>query len=68
MLQFGLMFSVIQRSTYFYNEIYVQLLCEFFVVLDYDQMNYNLDSGVFLQCIPKCRLWFYVITMNLMLE
>jgi hypothetical protein len=38
---------VIQRSTYFYNEFYVHLLCEFFVVLDYDEMNCNIVFGVF---------------------
>jgi hypothetical protein len=41
------MFLVIQRSIDFYNEFYVHLLCEFFVVLDYDEMNCNLVSGVF---------------------
>jgi hypothetical protein len=40
------MFSIIQINTYFYNELYVHLLCEFFVVLDYDEMNYNLVSKV----------------------
>jgi hypothetical protein len=39
------MFVVIQRSTNFYNEFYVHLLCAFFVVLGYDEMNYNLVSG-----------------------
>jgi hypothetical protein len=42
------MFSVIQRSIDFYNELYVHLLCEFFVVLDYDEMNYNIVSRVLL--------------------
>jgi hypothetical protein len=41
------MFLVIQRSTDFYSEFYVHLLCEFFVMLDYDEMNCNLNSGVF---------------------
>jgi len=41
------MFLVIQRSTNFYNEFYVYLLCEFFVVLDYDEMNCNVVFGVF---------------------
>jgi hypothetical protein len=41
------MFLVIQRSTNFYNEFYVHLLCEFFVVLDYDEMNCNIVSRVF---------------------
>jgi hypothetical protein len=31
----------------FYNEFYVHVLCEFFVVLDYDEMNCNLVFGVF---------------------
>jgi hypothetical protein len=41
------MFLVIQISTNFYNEFYVQLLCEFFTVLDYDEMNYNIVYVVF---------------------
>ncbi len=41
------MFSVIQNSTNLYDELYVHLLCEFFVVLDYDEMNCNLICGVF---------------------
>ncbi len=41
------MFSVIQRSTNFYNEFYVHFLCEFFVVSDYDEMNNNLIYGFF---------------------
>jgi hypothetical protein len=41
------MFSVIQRSTYFYNEFYVHRLCEFSVVSNYDEMNCNIISGVF---------------------
>jgi hypothetical protein len=41
------MFSVIQRSADFYGEFYVYFLCEFFKVLDYDEMNYNIVSGVF---------------------
>jgi hypothetical protein len=41
------MFSVLQKNTYFYGEFYVHLLCEFFVVLNYDEMNYNLVSRVF---------------------
>jgi hypothetical protein len=40
------MFSVIQRSTYFYSEFYVYLLCEFFVISYYDKMNYNIVFGV----------------------
>ncbi len=41
------MFSVIQRSTNFYMEFYVYLLCEYSVMLDYDEMNCNIVSGVF---------------------
>ncbi len=41
------MFSVIQRNTYFYNEFYVHLLCEFYVILGYDGMNCNIVYGVF---------------------
>jgi hypothetical protein len=40
------MFSIIQRSTDFYNEFCVQLLCEFSIVLDYDEMNCTLIFGV----------------------
>jgi hypothetical protein len=39
------MFLEIQKSTNFYNEFYIHLLCEFFVVSDYDEMN--LVYGVF---------------------
>jgi hypothetical protein len=41
------MFLVIQKNINFYSVFYVHLLCEFFIVLDYDEMNYNLVSGVF---------------------
>jgi hypothetical protein len=41
------MFSIIQININFYSEYYVQLLCEFFVVLNYDEMNCNIVSGVF---------------------
>ncbi len=41
------MFSRIQISINFYSKFYVQVLCEFFVMLDYDEMNYNLVSRVF---------------------
>jgi hypothetical protein len=40
-------FLVIQISIGFYNEIYVHLSCEFFVVLDYDEMNCNFVFKVF---------------------
>jgi hypothetical protein len=33
--------------SYFYSELYVHLLCEFFIISDYDEMNCNLVSGVF---------------------
>jgi hypothetical protein len=59
-------FLIMQRSTYFYSEFYIELLCEFFIVLDHDEMNYNLVSGNFLKCILKCRFWLYAIPMNLM--
>ncbi len=41
------MFSIIQINTYLYNEFYVRLLCETFVVSNYDEMNGNLVYGVF---------------------
>jgi len=41
------MFSRIQISINFYNKFYVQFVCEFFVMSDYDEMNCNLASGVF---------------------
>jgi len=33
------MFSIIHRSTDFCNEFCVHILCEFSIVLDYDEMN-----------------------------
>ncbi len=45
-LKFEFMLSIIQRSTNFYNEFYVDLLCEFFIVLDYGEMNWNIVSRV----------------------
>jgi hypothetical protein len=41
------MFSVMQRNTNFYNEIYVHLLCEFSIMLNYDEMNCIFVFGVF---------------------
>jgi hypothetical protein len=41
------MFLVIQRNTYFYGEFYIHLLNEFFVISNYDEMNYYMVSGVF---------------------
>jgi hypothetical protein len=63
------MFSIIKRSTNFCNEFYVHLLCEFFVVLDYDEMNCNLGSGVFLmyfkvQILVICNNHEFDIGMN----
>jgi hypothetical protein len=43
----GFMFSIIQRITNFYSEFYVHLLCQFSIVLYYDEMNCNLVYGVF---------------------
>jgi hypothetical protein len=45
--EFGFMFLVIQISIDFYSEFYVHLLCGFFVLLNYDEMNCNLASGIF---------------------
>jgi hypothetical protein len=47
------------------NSMFISL-CEFFVLLEYDEMNYSLVIWSFLQCILKCRFWLYEITMNLM--
>jgi hypothetical protein len=41
------MFLVILRSTDFYGEFYVHLLCEFSIVLGYDEMNCNIIFGIF---------------------
>jgi hypothetical protein len=41
------MFSVIQISINFYSEFYVHLLCEFFVISNYDEMNCNFVFKVF---------------------
>jgi hypothetical protein len=35
------------RKHIFYSEFYVHLLCEFSVMLDYDEMNCNIVFGVF---------------------
>jgi len=42
------MFLVIQRSIDFYSEFHVHLLCEFHVVLDYDEMKCNHVSIFFI--------------------
>jgi hypothetical protein len=41
------MFLIIQRSIDFYSEFYVHFVCEFFIMLDYDEMNCNIVSRVF---------------------
>jgi hypothetical protein len=41
------------KNTNFYNELFVHLLCESPIVLDYDEMNRNITFGVFLQYILK---------------
>ncbi len=37
----------IQKNTNFHSEFYVHFLCEFFVILDYDEMNCNIVSRIF---------------------
>jgi hypothetical protein len=41
------MVLIIQIIINFYDEFYVHLLCELFIVLDYDEMNYNIVSKVY---------------------
>jgi hypothetical protein len=41
------MFLVIQINTYLYSEVYIDHLCEFFVISNYDEMNCNIISTVF---------------------
>ncbi len=41
------MFLVIQKNTNFYNELCVHLLCEFSIVFNYDEMNFNMVFRVF---------------------
>ncbi len=36
------MFSIVEKNIDFYNEFYVQLLCEFSIMLNYDEMNYTI--------------------------
>jgi hypothetical protein len=50
------MFFVIQINTNFYNEFYIHLLCEFFVVLDYDETNCNIVSRIFLLMYSKVQI------------
>jgi hypothetical protein len=60
---------VIQRITNFYNEFYIHLLCEFFVVLNYDEMNCNLISRVLkmyieMQILVICNNHEFDVGMN----
>jgi hypothetical protein len=41
------MFSIIQKNIDLYSEFYVHILCGFLVMLNYDEMNYNLVSRFF---------------------
>jgi hypothetical protein len=41
------MLLVTHKNIDFYSEFHVHLLCEFFIVSYYDEMNYNLIFGVF---------------------
>jgi len=59
------MFSIIQKNTNFCNEFMFISLCEFFVVLKYDEINCNNVFGVFYNVFLKCKFWLYEITMNL---
>jgi hypothetical protein len=50
------------------NSIFISL-CEFFVVLDYDEMNYNFVFGIFtmyfeMQILVICENHEYRIEMN----
>jgi hypothetical protein len=64
------MFSIIQKYIYFYIEFYVHLLCEFSTMLDYDEMNCNIASGVFLimyyevQILVMCNNHEFYVGMN----
>jgi hypothetical protein len=63
------MFLVIQRITNFYNDFYVYFLCEFFVVLDYDEMNNNIVLKFFtmyfeLQILDICNNHEFDVGMN----
>jgi hypothetical protein len=64
------MFEAIQRNTDFYSEFYVHLLCEFFVLLDYDEMNCNLVFGVLfimyseIQILVICNNHEFDVGMN----
>jgi hypothetical protein len=41
------MYLVIQKTINFYNGFYVQVLCDFFVVLYYDEINCIIIFGNF---------------------
>jgi hypothetical protein len=62
------MFLVIQKNTNFYNEFYIHLLCEFFVVSNYDETN--LVYGVFFKMyyevhiVVICNDHEYDVIMN----
>jgi hypothetical protein len=63
------MFLVIEIITNFYSEFYLHLLCEFFIVLNYDEMNYNLISGIFkmyteVQILVICNYHEFDVGMN----
>jgi hypothetical protein len=63
------MFSIIQRSTNFYREFYVHLLCGFLVVLDCEEMNCNLVSAIFImyfevQILVICNNHEFDVGMN----
>ncbi len=64
------MFSIIQRSTNFYNEFYVHLLCGFPIMLDYNEMNCNLVSRFFymmyseMQILVICNNYEFDVGMN----
>jgi len=64
------MFLVIQKNTYFYNEFYIELLYEFSIVLDHDEMNCNIVSGVLflmyseVQILVICNNHEYDVLMN----
>jgi hypothetical protein len=41
------MFLAIQKNIDFYSEFYVHFVYEFLMVLNFDEMNYNILFGVF---------------------
>jgi hypothetical protein len=63
------MFSIMQRNTDFYTNFSVHLLFEFFVVLDYDEMNFFFFFGVFIMYFEVhifsiCNNYEFDVTMN----